>query len=64
MLVVNKVPWSGMDFSYPPGQVVDLPSEVAEARIREGLAQRVDDTPTEAAEPPRKRRMTRAPDKE
>lgn len=35
----NLESWSGMDFSYAPGQVVLLPAEVAVARAAEGLVE-------------------------
>lgn len=38
MKVINSVPWAGLDFSYLPGQAIELPDEVAVARINLGLA--------------------------
>lgn len=38
MQVVNLPAWAGDDFSYAPGQVIDLPADVALARIDAGLA--------------------------
>lgn len=38
MRVVNLVAWAGADFSYLPGEVLELPDEVATARIEAGVA--------------------------
>ena len=38
MLVRNLVSWAGHDFSHMPGAIVDLPDDIAEARIIAGLA--------------------------
>lgn len=38
MLVKNLVPWSGHDFSYLPGDNIELPDDVARARKAAGLA--------------------------
>lgn len=37
MLVVNLVSWAGLDFMREPGQVIELPPEIAKARIAAGL---------------------------
>lgn len=37
MLVVNLVSWAGANFYCAPGEAIDLPDEVAEARIAAGL---------------------------
>ena len=53
MLVRNLVPWSGLDFSFAPGDELDLPDGVAQARIDAGLAEPVapDPAPPEAPAP-------------
>lgn len=38
MLVKNLVPWAGERFSYNPGDVIDMPEDMAKARIEAGLA--------------------------
>lgn len=38
MRVVNVNSWAGESFSYRPGEVIELPDNVAEARIELGLA--------------------------
>lgn len=38
MLIINTIPWAGLDFAYSPGDTIDLPDEVAQARIDAGLA--------------------------
>ena len=38
MLIVNLVSWAGDDFSAAPGDVLDLPDDVAADRIAAGLA--------------------------
>ena len=38
MLIKNLVPWAGDRFSYNPGDVIDMPPDVAEARIKAGVA--------------------------
>jgi hypothetical protein len=37
MLVVNLVSWEGVRFSAAPGDIIELPDEVAKARIAAGL---------------------------
>ena len=32
------MPWAGDRFSYNPGDVIDMPPDVAEARIKAGVA--------------------------
>jgi hypothetical protein len=49
MLVRNLVSWAGADFSHAPGDVVDLPDDVAAARIEAGFAEAV---PQPDAPPP------------
>ena len=39
MIVKTLVAWGGHDFSYAHGEVIDLPDEIAQARIAEGLAE-------------------------
>jgi hypothetical protein len=39
MLVRNLVSWSGHHFSHVPGDIVDLPEDMAEARMDAGLAE-------------------------
>lgn len=41
MLVVNLPAWAGADFSHTPGDVIELPDDVAQARIDAGLAEPV-----------------------
>jgi hypothetical protein len=41
MLVINLVAWAGLDFSYDHGAVIDLPDDVAQARIAAGMAEPV-----------------------
>lgn len=48
MLVRNLVSWAGMDFSFVPGQEIDLPDEVAEARIAAGLVEAIEPAAGEA----------------
>ena len=38
MIVKNLVPWSGSRFSYAVGDLIDMPDDVAQARIAAGLA--------------------------
>lgn len=38
MIVKNLVPWSGHRFSYTAGDLIDVPDDVAQARIEAGLA--------------------------
>lgn len=38
MRVTNLQSWAGENFSYLPGEVVDLPKAIATARIKAGLA--------------------------
>lgn len=38
MLVVNLVSWGGPNFAHDEGDEIELPDDVAEARIRAGLA--------------------------
>jgi hypothetical protein len=37
--VRNLSPWSGLDFSFQPGDILELDPEVARARIAAGLAE-------------------------
>ena len=41
MTVRNLVPWAGENFSVRPGELVDLPEEIALGRIEAGLAERL-----------------------
>jgi hypothetical protein len=41
MRVINTDSWAGETFSYRPGEVIELPDEIAEARIEAGLARPV-----------------------
>lgn len=43
MKVVNLVSWSGMEFSYAPGDEIELPDNVATARIALGLCREITD---------------------
>lgn len=43
MRVRNLISWAGHDFSYVPGEEIDLPDDVAAARIAEGLAEPCDE---------------------
>lgn len=38
MQIINTVSWAGHDFSFSPGDTIDLPDEIALARIEAGLA--------------------------
>ncbi|MGC4050975.1 MAG: hypothetical protein QM757_16545 [Paludibaculum sp.] len=38
MRVTNLQSWAGENFSYLPGEVIDLPKAIATARIKAGLA--------------------------
>jgi len=49
MKVKNLVSWAGASFSYAPGAIIDLPDEVATARIAAGLVEAIpEDGPTPA----------------
>lgn len=39
MKVRNLVSWAGEDFSHAPGDVIELPDDIAEARKAAGLAE-------------------------
>jgi hypothetical protein len=39
MLIINLVAWAGLDFSYDHGAIIDLPDDVAKARIDAGMAE-------------------------
>jgi hypothetical protein len=39
MIVKTLTAWAGRDFSFAHGEAIDLPSEIATARIAEGLAE-------------------------
>lgn len=56
MLVRNLVPWSGLDFGFAAGDELDLPDDVAQARIDAGLAESVEPAPAEVPAPRRARR--------
>jgi hypothetical protein len=45
MLVINLVAWAGLDFSYDHGAVIDLPDDVAKARIAAGMAEPAPEKP-------------------
>ena len=49
MRVKNLPSWAGDDFSYAPGQIIDLDDVTAQARINAGLAEAVEEAP---ADPP------------
>jgi predicted phage tail protein len=42
MKIVNLVSWAGENFSYIPGDVVEIDDEIGAARIEAGLASAVD----------------------
>lgn len=52
MKVRNLVPWAGDRWVYEPGQIVELETPVARARIAAGLAEKVraGDAATESEE--------------
>lgn len=41
MRVRNLTPWAGNDFSYAPGDEIELDDAIAEARIADGLCEAV-----------------------
>jgi hypothetical protein len=43
MKVVNLVPWAGLNFSYVPGDVIEMSEPTARARIDAGLAEAFDE---------------------
>jgi len=49
--VRNLVPWAGLDFSYQPGDIVELESETAWVRIAVGLAEPILERETASIEP-------------
>ncbi|WP_419900780.1 hypothetical protein [Roseomonas sp. USHLN139] len=52
MEVVNLVPWAGEDFSYAPGEVIDLPAKIATARKKAGLVADVPPRQGSSSAPP------------
>jgi hypothetical protein len=61
MRVRTTTPWSGHDFNLVPGDEIDLPDDVAQARINAGLAEAVE---TEAEAPETVRRGPGRPRKQ
>lgn len=37
MKAVNLIPWAGLHFSFAPGSLIDMPEDIAQARIYAGL---------------------------
>lgn len=59
MRVRSLVSWAGPLFEVHPGDIVDLPDAVAEARIRQGLAEpEVELVEVPVSNPPRRTRGT------
>jgi hypothetical protein len=54
MKIINTESWAGLEFSYAPGEVVELPDETALARIEAGLALAAE-PPTEEPKPAKKK---------
>lgn len=54
MKVINLVSWAGLDFSYIPGQEIEVEDHVGEARIAAKLAAPVETPPNDppADDPP------------
>ena len=57
MLVRNLAVWAGVDFSASPGDELDLPDDVAQARIAAGLCE-----PIVAVEKPAPKVIRNKPD--
>lgn len=51
MKVINLVSWAGLDFSYLPGQEIEVDDHVGLARIAAGLAAPVDPVAHPADQP-------------
>lgn len=45
MRVKNLHPWAGEDFSFSPGQEIELDDDIALARIEAGLCEAIDEAP-------------------
>ena len=45
MKVRNLVPWAGPNFSYQPDDEIELPDDVAQARIEAGLCAAIEEKP-------------------
>lgn len=54
MKVKNLESWAGEDFSYAPGEIIDLPDDVAAARIEAGLCAAAEPAADPAADKPAK----------
>lgn len=52
MKVRNLVPWSGDKFSYVPGDILDLPDDVAAVRIEAGLCEEEAPSPKSTSSAP------------
>lgn len=39
MKIRNLHSWAGLDFSFAPDEIIDLPDDIAQARIDAGLAE-------------------------
>ncbi len=50
MLVKNLESWAGDNFSHAPGEIIDLPDEIALARIEAGLCAAIE-PPAAAPDP-------------
>lgn len=62
MRVVNSQAWAGENFAYVQGDVIELPDNVAAARIAAGLAEPLEaqrELPLQSAVEPVKIRKTR-----
>lgn len=55
MQIRNLVSWAGRMFSFAPGDVIDLPADVAAVRIGAGLASAIDEIVSETAPRPGKK---------